>query len=121
METKISRYSTTEYNRWARVRARLEDIYGAARVMHSTHTSICEKVMELQSTNDYKRLKSYYLGMFHGMRDALSKEIYRNYLEWRVFYNGALVLGKDVPDGEWCNVVAEKGAHVWKANPERKY
>lgn len=50
-----------------------------------------------------------------GHRDA----IWVHLTHWRVRLDGQLMLGKDVPDGQWSRVT--HGAQVWNSNPEAIY
>lgn len=123
METaqKFTRYETTEYNRSERVLSKLQDIYSAARVYHSTHAQILERLgAEVYRSRDWEKLTPYYRGMYHGALRILAKGLYRD-LAWRVYLDGALVKSEDVPKGRWCDVVADKGAHVWTDAPERVF
>jgi hypothetical protein len=38
-----------------------------------------------------------------------------------VCLDGKLITSKEVPDGRWCEVEGDKGAHVWKSNPEMRF
>lgn len=115
----ITRYQTTEYNRSERMLSRLHDIYGRARSFHMSHAQILETLdAEIYKSKDFARLTPYYRGVFVGTSRMLLKTIY-NYLEWRVFFDGRLIPGKEVPEGRWNEVVSERCAYVWTDAPER--
>lgn len=120
MDKPLSRYVTTEYNRCERLLGQLTEVYASARIYHLTHAQILASLAaRIYTTRDWKKLRPYHRGLFDGMRRALMDELWRAHLEWRVYFDGALVRSADVPEGRWSDVCG--GEHVWASAPDKLF
>jgi len=109
----------TSYNRFQRVSAKVDNIFGVVKIYQPTFDKLLEKLAALYQSSDYSKLTRYQLGYIRAKIDMGLRDISQNHLEWRVTYNGKLTPSKEVPDGEWSKVT--EGRHVWKSNPDRVY
>lgn len=64
-------------------------------------------------TPQYKRMQKKHKDQLDAMFTFFWDQLYWEHLEYRHFYNGKWILGKDVPDCEWSKLEG-KGAHRWK-------
>lgn len=117
----LSRYTTTEYNRSQRIESRIKSVYADARAFHLTHNQLLEKLQVVRDSPDHKRLTSYYRGRAAGLNDTLRENLWTYHLVWHVFYDGKLRSSKEVPDGQWNQVVCDSGQFVWADKPERLF
>jgi len=79
---------------------------------HWTHGELLDHTTtRLYNHPDWKRVPAWVRRDAHSYRDALVGIIWRDYIHWRVCLDGELLLGKDVPKGEWHRVTV--GNHVW--------
>lgn len=116
-EVKLSKYTTTEYNRSRRVLSAIKNVYDSARAFHKPHDWILSELAEkVYPTTDYQRLKPYYQGYIAGYTEKLRDEFYRVYLVWRVCINGVLVDSDTVKD--WSGVDPNGGRHVYADKPD---
>src|SRR3990167_6814000 len=97
METKITRYQTTEYNRYSRVALAVHDAYSCARSFGWTHEELRSRLSErVYQTRDYAKLTPYYRGKLAGLTECLMDAQYRHDLKWQLFLDGAPVTSNEV-------------------------
>lgn len=77
-----SKYVTTQYNHFVRVKSHINSIYSQAVAYRLSHSQILDKLAEMRATNSYKRLSSYYVGYIAGLGDGLMADIWRNHIVW---------------------------------------
>lgn len=78
-----------------------------------SHSDILESLSKYcYSLPQWEKLTGYTSEYIRGYIDRRFSELEREYIEWRVYYNGEYVTGDNVPKGEWDKV--ELGAMFWK-------
>lgn len=113
-----TKYATTEYNRFLRVKAAANDVYSQVLAYQLTHTQQLEMMTaSVYTTKDYKRLTPYWRGYIAGMVDSLSAAISARQV-WRLGPASGPVTRAD---GEWTPELsalsrtpgALYGGHFW--------
>lgn len=105
---------TTALNHKSRFLNTVKSIFSTARMCGDSHAKICHVFQESISESEaYRRCPEWVHRYITGYRDAMFDTIHRDLVTWHVWCDGAHVLGKDVPDGRWCEVVADQGAFLW--------
>lgn len=118
MGEPTSKHTNTEFNRGQRLEAKLRDAFAQVRSFHLSFDQLLNKLADIRATDDYKRATRYYIGRFEGIKQTLWDALYQYHLEWRVCYGGKLIQSKEVPEGQWSQVLSDSGAHVWRDKPE---
>ena len=105
--------------KYSRVNSKLSDVFSRARDYHLSHEQMCERAMEVYNSKDYAGITGYEREYLRGLWDARMDELYRSFLVWKVLLDGALVHGKDVPDGRWKDCDSGGGRFVWREDETR--
>ena len=121
MNTKpnVTRYATTSYNRYQRMKGRQDDIFARARAYKFTHEQMLAARTALYETADYQRLT--YAQRF-GLSELWSYEqsvLWREDLEWRLGPASGPVRTAHDPWTEEMSQWSRQpgalfGAHFWK-------
>jgi hypothetical protein len=118
----MSRYATTEYNRYERVRARACNVYSLAITCRMTHTDILARMVEIYDSADCKKLTTAYRFGLSATVRVLSDNLWQTHLEWRLGpAEGPLpephqdAGGEGKPLSILCRIPgALYGGHYWK-------
>lgn len=78
----MSARQTMNYNRFLRVKSRINNIHSQAVAYRLPHDKTSDALQALYASDDYKRLPQYYKGFIQGLQDGLSADIWRNHVVW---------------------------------------
>ncbi len=68
----------------------------------------------LNQRDEWQRIPQWAQRYVRGYLDGYDRMVIDENLEWRVYLDGKHMIGKEVPEGRWMDVVPEMGTNFWK-------